>query len=230
MTDQELKDLIASIAVLQKENALRGKEIDHRFEEAARRSQEEADRRSEEADRRSEEAARRSEEAARRSQELDRQFKETDKKIKELAIQIGGLGNKFGSFTEGMAFASMEKILREYFGLETISSNVKSRKGERELELDVLGYSNGESNNLVIVEVKSHLNEKGIEQTLKTLEEFPSFFLELANKKRYGMIATVSASKEIKEKVAEAGLYLGIIHDEQFKLTKPKNFKPRCFC
>jgi hypothetical protein len=37
------------------------------------------------------------------------------------------------------------------------------------------------------------------------LEEFPFFFPELAHKKRYGMIATVIASKEVKQKVAEAG-------------------------
>ncbi|ALG67242.2 hypothetical protein [Beggiatoa leptomitoformis] len=155
--------------------------------------------------------------------------RKTDRQLKELGIQIGGIGNKFGSFTEGMAFPSMEKILRKQFGLETISTNTKSFKGNRELELDVLGYSNGDSNKVVIVEVKSHLNEKGIEQVLKILQEFPFFFPELAHKKRYGMIATVAASKEIKQKVAEAGLYLGIIHDEQFKLMKPKGFEPKNF-
>ncbi|MEN9849091.1 MAG: hypothetical protein RL368_1831, partial [Pseudomonadota bacterium] len=98
-----------------------------------------------------------------------------------------------------------------------------------ELELDVLGYSNGTSNTVVIVEVKSHLTEKGIAQVLNTLAEFPKFFPELAHKKLYGMIATVAASKEVKQKTFEAGLYLGTIHDEQFKLAKPARFNPKCF-
>jgi hypothetical protein len=35
--------------------------------------------------------------------------RKTDKQIKELATQIGGLGNKFGRFAEGMAFPSLKE-------------------------------------------------------------------------------------------------------------------------
>ncbi|NTV95645.1 MAG: DUF3782 domain-containing protein, partial [Thiobacillus sp.] len=35
--------------------------------------------------------------------------KETDRQLKELGKQIGGLGNKFGSFTEGLALPSLAK-------------------------------------------------------------------------------------------------------------------------
>lgn len=157
------------------------------------------------------------------------QFKENRQELKNLGIQISSICNETVSFTEGMAFPAMEKILRKQFGLETISTNTKVQKGDRELEIDVLGYSNGESNKVVIVEVKSHLTEKGIEQVLKMLATFPEFFPELAHKKLYGMIATVAASKEVKQKVFEAGLYLGMIHDEQFKLAKSTQFTPKCF-
>ena len=36
----------------------------------------------------------------------------TDKQLKELGVQIGGLGKKFGSFTEGMAYPSLQAGLR----------------------------------------------------------------------------------------------------------------------
>jgi hypothetical protein len=56
-----------------------------------------------------------------KSLETDRKFQktehllwerslETDRQIKELGKQIGGLGSKFGSFTEGLALPSMEAI------------------------------------------------------------------------------------------------------------------------
>ena len=218
MTDQELRDLITSIALLQKETALQSKETDRRMQET---------------DRELKELSLAQKETDQQIRETDKQLKETDrrlsKQLKELGIQLGGIGNKFGSFTEGMAFPAMERILREHFGLETISTNVKSQKGNGELELDVLGYSNGTSNTVVIVEVKSHLTEKGITQVLNTLAEFPKFFPELAHKKLYGMIATVATSKEVKQKTFEAGLYLGTIHDEQFKLANPARFNPKCF-
>ena len=45
-----------------------------------------------------------------KSLETVRKFQETDRQIKELGKQIGGLGSKFGSFTEGLALPSMEAI------------------------------------------------------------------------------------------------------------------------
>jgi len=75
MTDDELKDLVGSLAILQKETG--------------------------------------------------KQLKENDKKvtrqIKELGKQIGGRGRKFGSFTEGFALPSMQKILQKQFnGIEGV--------------------------------------------------------------------------------------------------------------
>ena len=102
MTDQELRDLIASIAVAQKET-------DKQIKETAE------------------------------------QLKNTDKQINELGWQLGGLGNKFGSFTEGMAFPAMDKILRQRFNMETVASRVKSTRGGDSLELDVLAYSNDDA-------------------------------------------------------------------------------------
>ncbi|MFM6060849.1 MAG: DUF3782 domain-containing protein, partial [Microcystis aeruginosa] len=59
-------------------------------------------------------------EVSQQQKETDRQLKEnaqqqkeTDRQLKELGRQIGGLGAKFGSFTEGLALPSMETILRQ---------------------------------------------------------------------------------------------------------------------
>jgi hypothetical protein len=50
------------------------------------------------------------EEAERRFQETDREIWKTSRMIRELKQQISGLGNKFGSFTEGLALPSIEKF------------------------------------------------------------------------------------------------------------------------
>jgi hypothetical protein len=51
-------------------------------------------------------------ETDRQQKETDRQLKElgkqTDRQLKELGKQIGGLGAKFGSFTEGLALPSID--------------------------------------------------------------------------------------------------------------------------
>ena len=66
MSDKELKELVASLAVSQKET-------DRLFQEVAAEQ------------------------------------KETAKQIKQVGKQLGELGNKWGTFTEGMAIESIKK-------------------------------------------------------------------------------------------------------------------------
>ena len=217
MTDQELKDLVASLAINQQKMAdeavLARKEM---AEESARIRKETA------------------EESARIQQKMADEAalarKEIDRVIKELSKQIGGIANKFGSFTEGLALPSMTKILSEQFGMTTINPSVRVRdKNGNEQEIDVLAYANGDLNTAFIVEVKSHLREEGIEQLIKQCRDFPVLFPELADKKLYGILAAVDANQQLQQKVIAQGLYFAKIHDEQFSLCVPKDFTPYCF-
>ncbi len=155
------------------------------------------------------------------------QQKATDKQLKELGKQIGALGQKFGSFTEGMAFPSMKKLLETKFGMDSISTRFIKRKNGKTMELDVLAYANTRVNEVYIVEVKSHLREDGIEQTKKILQNFYEFFPEHKDKKVFAILATVDVSDDIKEKVLQEGIYLARIHDEQFELDVPEDFVPK---
>jgi hypothetical protein len=161
--------------------------------------------------------------------QLKEQTKETNRHLKELGRQIGGLGNKLGSFTEGLALPSMEKILRERFGMEVISPSVRVAKGGEDLELDVLAYANGEVNAVYVVEVKSHLREEAIEQLLAILRRFGRFFPEHQDKKLYGILAAVDIPKDLKAKALRQGLYLARIHGDVFELETPVDFHARCF-
>ena len=53
---------------------------------------------------------------------------ETDRQIKQVNKQLGELGNKWGSFTEGMAIPSMSKVLYDDFGLQVVLPNAKARQ------------------------------------------------------------------------------------------------------
>ncbi len=71
MTDDELRELVASIAISQKETDKQLRETDKQLNEFQIESW--------------------------------KQIKENRNQLKELGKQIGGLGRKFGSFTEGLA-------------------------------------------------------------------------------------------------------------------------------
>jgi hypothetical protein len=155
--------------------------------------------------------------------------RKTDKQLTELGKQLGGLGEKFGSFTEGLALPSMSKILSERFGMEVISPSVRVSKQGQHMEIDVLAYANSDVNEAYVVEVKSHAREESIEQLTKILERFRRFFPEHKDKAVYGILAAVDLSNELRERILKAGFYVARIHDQVFELDVPANFKPRVF-
>jgi hypothetical protein len=175
-------------------------------------------------------------ETARRQQETDRQIRETDRsvdklgqEITELKVELGGLGNKFGGFAEGMALPSMERRVAERFGTTAFAPRIRKRIGGEEIELDALAYSNGEANVACVVEVKSHLRDDGIDQLLRALAAFPRFFPEHRGKRLLGVLAAVDASPESKARVLREGLVLATISDDVFELQVPEGFEPRAF-
>ena len=168
-------------------------------------------------------------EVSQQQKENAQQQKKTDKQLKELGQQIGGLGAKFGSFTEGLALPSMEKILRQRFGMEVVSPSVRVSKDGKHLEIDVLAYTNGELNTAYIVEVKSHAREESITQLKSILQRFRSFFPEHKDKKLYGILAAVDLSPGLREKILQEGFYVARIHDQVFELDIPDNFQPRLY-
>lgn len=169
----------------------------------------------------------------RSQKETDRRLavlqEETWKQIRENGKLIGGLDNKFGSFTEGMALPSMEKVLAEHFGMDTIMPRIRKYRNGVQLEIDVLGYVNGDLNRAVVVEIKSHLREDGIQQMLSILERFPTFYPEHADKELVGVLAVVDAPHELRTRVLAEGLYLARIHDEVFTLDVPEGFQHHDF-
>ena len=172
-------------------------------------------------------------EVSQAQKETDRQLKElgkqTDRQLKELGKQIGGLGSKFGSFTEGLALPSMEKILRQRFGMEVISPSVRASKGGKHIEIDVLAYANGNLNIAYIVEVKSHAREDSITQLKSILQRFSDFFPEHKDKQIYGILAAVDMSPELRQKTLQEGFYVARIHDQVFELDTPENFQPQSY-
>ena len=141
-TAEEVWQLLAELTTAQKETDLQLKEVSQTQKETNLQLKE----------------------VSQAQKETDLQQKETARQIKELGKQIGGLGSKFGSFTEGLALPSMEKILRQRFGMEVISPSVRASKQGKHIEIDVLAYANGNLNTAYIVEVKSHAREDSIIQ------------------------------------------------------------------
>ena len=208
MSDQELKDLVASLAIAHREIAAEQKENAELIKQIGleiRQTNQQL-----------------SEKMATSRAEVDKQIKQTQK-------QLGELGNKWGTFTEGMAIESIKKILKDEFNIPVISRNVQKRMNGESIEMDAFGYENSTVNTAVIVEIKSHLREDAVEQIERIMEDFPRFFPDHADKKLYGIIACVHAADNIKNTLRKKGIYLAVLHDEVFELYDFKNFTPKDF-
>ena len=172
-----------------------------------------------------------SKEADRRFKETDRQLKEqskeTDRQLKELGKQIGGLGDKFGYFTEGLALPSMERILKEQFGMTAIAPRIRIRKNGEEIEIDVLAYANDDINLAILVEVKSRVKREAIEQLQKLMRRFREFCPEHRDKAAMGILAGVDWDRDVADEARKAGFLTASIRDEMFEITAPDGFEAR---
>ena len=234
-TSEDVWQLLAELATAQKETDLILKEVSQQQKATAQQQKENAEQQKEtdllfrEIDLILKETDLILKEVSQQQKENAEQQKLTDRQLKELGKQIGGLGAKFGSFTEGLALPSMETILGQQFGMEVISPSVRVSKGGQHMEIDVLAYANGELNTAYIVEVKSHAREDSITQLKSILQRFRNFFPEHKDKRLYGILASVDLSNELREKILQEGLYVARIHDQVFELDIPNNFQAQSY-
>lgn len=209
-TTQEIWNTLNRIAAMHEESEKKRKQFEEEFSATRQKNEEELKALRKEAEERS---------------------KAIDKKIAAVSEQIGGIGNKFGHYTEALILPSMDRMLHERFGvqLEHISTRVRRRLGDRMIELDDFGYRNGDVNAAYVVEVKDIVKERHVEQMLRILADFPDFFPEHADKHLYGIIAGIGASDDVKRMIASAGLYYADITDNIFTLVSPPEFAGKDF-
>jgi len=154
----------------------------------------------------------------------------TEAVLRHVTRQLGGLGNKFGSYTEGLPFESVERILRAKFRADTVARRVKSARGGFGQEYDVIGVRNGVSGEVYCVEIKSELNGEELEKSVRKFGEFFVLLPQCRGMKLYGVICAVDVRGALAQRVMHEGLYLATAGDENFKLVKPPpDFKPRVF-
>ena len=155
--------------------------------------------------------------------------KETDRQLRDLREQIGGLGNKFGSFTDSPEYSSLYRILTADFQLANVTYRSRRRRNGTEQEFDMLGSSNGTNQRVFLVEIKSHLTESELKKFEKKLGEFFTFFPEHRGKTLHGLIAAVDVARGLEARAARRGIYIALAHDGTFTLASPAHFKPKRF-
>jgi hypothetical protein len=232
MSDQELRDLVGSLA--HDTQALKTQIAASEAMLAEERRKTEEQRRNIEVmlaeERRKTEEQRRNIEAmlAEEHRKTEEERRKTEHVLSELGRQIGGLGNKFGYFAEGMFLPPIERILTR-FSMTTIVPRLRVRRGGKEIEIDALGYANGELNTAFVVEVKSNFRREHIAEMLNVLGRFGEFMPEHRDKALFGLLAVVDAPSDLCSEALREGIYVARVGDTIAELITDASFQARDF-
>jgi len=160
--------------------------------------------------------------AEREMAELRKTVDRTSQQIEQTNKQIGGITSRWGEFVENLVRPAAVKLFRAK-GIEVhfTTLQVEDQDVQGSIEIDVLAEN---TNEVVAIEVKSHLEVRNVKRFLATLERFKTALPKYQNYKLYGAIAGIKVDERADAYAIQEGLFLikpsgdavAIANDQQF--------------
>ena len=203
MTDDELKALVANLAIESDKTTQQMRETDRKMQETDRIIKE------------------MSQETDRKMQETTLQMQETDRKLNSIAKMVGGISKNQGDIAEEFFFNSLAND--NHLGsirFDDISMNLSKRRGQLQEEYDLL-LTNG--NSIGIIEVKYKLHQHDLKKLNRKLKNFKLLYPIYQDYTVYGAIAAFHVNEEAKQTALQQGYFVlqrqgDIIQTESEKL------------
>jgi len=205
---QETDRLIKELSVSQKETDHKFQETDHKFQETDHKFQE----------------------TDHKFQETDRKFQETDRLFKEQAAETKRLEKLFvsqwGRLMESLVEGDLVNILkRRGIAVRDTSTRLKgSNPPGDNYEFDILAH-NGEK--LVVVEVKTTLKPKSVEQFIRRLDKFKAWLPRYAHNRIHGAVAYLTADAGAETMAESRGLFVIRATGDSASIINAEEFHPR---
>lgn len=198
MTDEELKALVASLAIAQQKTDEQMKQTD----EQMKRTDEQiasllADQK---------EIKERMRQTDEQMRQTDEQMKSTDKKLDKIAELVGNIGKNQGDIAEEYFFNSLSHDARlGTIHFEDIAQNMHKQRGKLEEEYDLV-MTNGDTIGIIEVKYKVHVND--LNKLERKMRNFKMLFPVYATYKVYGAIATFHIHSDAKDAALERGFFV----------------------
>jgi hypothetical protein len=206
MTDEELKALVASLAVSQKQTDEQIKQTHEELKasmEALALSQKQTD-----------EQMKKTDEQMKKN---DEQMKKTDEKLERMGIYLGNVTRNQGDVAEEFFFNSLVNETRLgsiYF--DNIMKNMQNYRGNLQEEYDLF-LTNGDTIAIVEVKYKAHTND--LKKLDRKMGNFKLLFPIYKDYKLYGALASFYINDDTKKEALERGYFVlqrsgDLIHTE----------------
>ena len=195
MTDEELKKLVASLAVAQKETSEQMKETDRRLYKRVEETDRRMDKRMKETDKQIKEM----------SKEIDKlrdsqndSFKELRDSNKKLGKIVGGISNNQGDVAEEFFFNSLAaKPEVANITYDFVDKNITRTRGQLQDEFDLV-MING--TDVLVIETKYKAHENDLDRLLnKKFPNFKQLYPQYKNYRHHLGLASFHINDTLKE-------------------------------
>ena len=163
--------------------------------------------------------------------ETDRRLAESrtelDRKITALGRQIGGLGNRLGEFVEGVVRPGLVRLFRERgIDVRETHRDLEAERNGKKAQVDLLVVDDAE---VVVVEVKSKLSQRDVEEQLERLALFKELFPRYADARVFGAVAAMVVPEHQAAYAERCGLFVIGQESDDAVLLNSKGFEPRAW-
>ena len=160
-----------------------------------------------------------------RMKETDLRMKETDRKLKELGKHIGGLGGRLGDFVEWTIKPGLVRIFKER-GISVCETlrDLEAERGGEATQVDLLVVNDTDA---VVVEVKSKLEPRDVDEHLERMEKFKRLFPRYSDARLMGAVAAVVLSSDAIRYAERRGLFVIGQKGEDVAILNTPGFEPR---
>jgi hypothetical protein len=136
----------------------------------------------------------------------EQEMAELKKIVAQTNKQVGGITSRGGEFVENLVRPAAVRMFREK-GIEVhfTALRVEAQDENGSIEIDVLAEN---TNEVVAIEVKSHLEVRDVKRFLITLDRFKQALPKYQSYKLYGAIAGIKVDERADEYATQEGLFL----------------------
>jgi hypothetical protein len=199
MTDQELKDLVASLAV-------KSDRLDAQLAESRAQLAESNAKLTAQVAQTNAQLAKTDAQLAKTDAQVKSDLAETQRVMKEIGRRMGAMASNQGDVTEEFFYNSLRQKM-ELGGIEfdTIYGNFVIGNKKRNSELDIL-MVNGQSAALIEVKYKAHVND--LDQVEQKIADYRSLRPEHKDFKLYAGLAGFSVPQDVVEEAHKRGMFV----------------------